>query len=81
MGHGFFGELAVGFVGVGDESDASGGETSDAVDLAPFGKVTGHYFFDVVGDVYPADFESLVSPVGRDTDRLEIQYWGGNDIP
>ena len=55
MRHGFLCELAVCFVGVGDEGDAAGREAADAVDLAPFGEVAGYYLFDIVCDVYPAD--------------------------
>ena len=78
MRHGFFGELAVGFVGVGDERDASGRETSDAVDLAPFGEVAGDYFFDVVGDVDPADFEKSRQPClsVTNTDRVKTNIGG-----
>lgn len=55
MRHRFFCELAVGFVGVSDKSDASGCETAYAVDLAPFCEVASYYFFDIVCDMYPAN--------------------------
>ena len=60
MRHCLLGELAVGFVGVGDEGHASGSEDADTVDLAPLGEVAGDYLFDVVGDVDAADVQGAV---------------------
>ena len=78
MCHCFFGKLAVGFVGVGDESYAAGGKYTDTVDLAPierikkkifyklkvlpFCKVPCYHLFNIIGNMNPSAIKCSILP-------------------
>jgi len=60
MRHGFFGELAIGFVGVRYERHTPGGQNTYTVYLPPLGHMSRYYLFDVIRDVYSPHVQSTI---------------------
>src|ERR1700733_11852429 len=55
MCHGYHCKLGIGFVHVGDKSDASRVENSDPLDFSPFGEMTGYSLLNIVCNMYSSD--------------------------